>query len=405
MPDILATEGEEHLVDLTPYIFDPDSLPTDMIASTNVSYCRVSGLYLYLNYQPGDGITEDWIGVNVSDGFDYTITTLHVLVQKYNSPPTIVAPSPWVEYVTEDTDYSRSLAELATDIETPSRDIIWNVTAVAAGNPPLFKAFITTRNTLKIIPAPDANGQGSFILVAIDNGGKEDSRTVQVVIKPVNDAPVFDNLPDITMVAGTTKVLDLSKYISDVDNPLAELSLISSSPLANPEGLKLTLFVKPDAIENQDLVQLKVTDGVDTATSEFLVKIVFKPTIPQLIPTIKTTSDKQELIDLKEFVYDKDTPEAALNWEIVGVNQKYFTASIDPNTHMLKINPKATGSGEVTLKVTDPDGGTASQVVKFDITSPEKPLEIPGGIFVLVAFLVVAAVVGITLAAMRRRSR
>jgi hypothetical protein len=207
------------------------------------------------------------------------------------------------------------------------------------------------------------------------------------------------------MVAGTTRYIDLSKYITDVDNALTELKLISSSPLANPEGLKLTIFVKPDAVENQDLIQLKVSDGVDTATTEFLVKIVFKPTIPQLIPTIKTTVDKEKLIDLKEFVYDKDTLEAALNWEIIGVNQKYFTASIDPNTHILKINPKATGSGEVTLKVTDPEGGTASQVVRFDITTAQKPLEIPGAVFVLIAFVVVAAVVGVTLAAMRRRNR
>jgi hypothetical protein len=216
---------------------------------------------------------------------------------------------------------------------------------------------------------------------------------------------MIDHLPDMIMVAGTTKIIDLTKYISDIDNPLSELKLVSSSPLANPEGLKLTVFVKPDAIENQDLVQLKVTDGVDTATSEFLVKIVFKPTIPQLIPAFKTTLGKEKLVDLKEFVYDKDTPEAALNWEIIGVNQKYFTASIDPNTHMLKIDPKAKGSGEVTLKVTDPEGGTASQVVRFDITTEDKPLEIPGAVFVLAAFVVVVAVVGVTLAAMRRRNQ
>jgi hypothetical protein len=404
MPDIMATEGEDHFVDLSPYVYDPDSLQSDMIMSTNVSYCRVSGLNLILNYVHGGGITEDWIALNVSDGFDYTITILHVIVQKYNSPPSIIGPSPWVEYVTEDTDYSRSLAELATDVETPASEVVWNVTAVSAGNPPIFNAFITSRNMLKIIPAPDANGQGSIVLVAIDKGGKEDTRTVQVVVNPINDPPVMEHLPDMMMVAGTTKYIDMSKYISDVDNPLSELKLISSSPLANPEGLKLTVFVKPDAQENQDLVQLKVSDGTDTATSEFLVKIVFRPTIPQLIPTIKTSADKDKLIDLKEFVYDKDTPEAALSWEISGVNQKYFTASIDPNTHILKIIPKSTGSGEITLKVTDPEGGTASQVVRFSINKVDQPMVIPAGIYVLIAFMVVVAVVGVSLAAMRRRS-
>lgn len=403
VPDIRVTEGEEHFFDLSPYVYDVDSRLTDMIVTTSSPYCRVSGLGLNFNYTPGLGIPDDRVAINISDGFDSTVTLLHLLIDKYNTPPRIVSANPWMLYLVEDTEYTQVLTDFGSDLETNATDLVWNVTVINAGNPPMFNAFIINRNTLKVIPAPDQNGQGSLVLVVIDKGGKEDSRTVTVNIQGVNDPPQIAHLPDMKLVAGTSIVVDLSKYITDVDNPLSELKVTTASALATVEGMRMTVFVKSESSENQDIIPISVSDGTDTATSEFLLRIVFPPSIPQLVPAIKTTTDKVKVLDLKEYVFDKDSPEAALNWEIVSMNEKYFTASIDPNTHILKITPKASGKSTMTLRVSDPDGGTASQVVQVSIVKEEKQMVIPTGIYVLIAFVVVAAVVGISLLAMRRK--
>jgi len=242
------------------------------------------------------------------------------------------------------------------------------------------------------------------VLVAIDANGKEDSRTVYVSITPVNDAPVIAKIPDVRLLAGATKTIDLSKYISDVDNSLSDLRLSSSSPMVSVEGLKVTIFVKSDTVENQDIIPIAVSDGLDTSSGEFLLKILFPPSIPQIIPNVKTTEDKVKELDLKEFVLDKDTPEAALKWEVSGVSEKYFSASVDPNTHILKITPKKVGKGEITLTVRDPDGGTQSQVLLVSISEVPKKTEIQSGVWVVVGFVIMAVVVGVALLAMRRRA-
>ena len=397
--EITVTEAMEHYFDLTPYVTDVDSKLDQMLVTTNSSYIRVDGLGIYLNYSTG--MTGETVRITVNDTIDQASTSIKVLVEEYIAPPVIIKQSPWEIMMTEDTDYTEDLTDYAVDQKTPSSDIVWNVTAVSSGNPPLFNAFIINKHTLKIVPAANANGRGTLVLVAINQGGKEDSRTVSVSIQAVNDRPLVTKIPDVRMLAGTSKSIDLSRYITDVDNPISDLRLSSSSPLVSVDGLKLTIFVKADAVDNQDIIPISVSDGLDTSIGEFLLKIQFPPSMPQLIPNIKTSAEKVKSVDLKEFVLDKDTPEAALKWTVTGVSERYFSASVDPNTHILKITPKKAGKGELTLTVTDPDGGWASQVVLVNIAAPPKVDTTPTGLYVILVFVVIAAVVGVAMFAMR----
>jgi hypothetical protein len=86
---------------------------------------------------------------------------------------------------------------------------------------------------------------------------------------------------------------------------------------------------------------------------------------------------------------------------VSGASERYFSASVDPNTPILKITPKKAGKGEMTLTVTDPDGGTASQVVLVSVTAPPQVNTTPTGMYVVAIFIVVAVVVGLALFAMR----
>jgi hypothetical protein len=392
-----------HHFDCTPYITDVDSKIDQMMVMTNSSYVKVDGLGLYFNYSPG--MTGELVKVTVNDTIDQSWTTLKVFVEEYVAPPVITKGSPWEIVMTEDTEYSEDLTGYAVDQKTPSSDIVWNVTAVSAGNPPLFNAFIVNKHTLKIVPAPNAytvpESRCTLVLVAINQGGKEDSRTVTVGIQSVNDAPSVTKIPDVRIMAGSTQVIDLSRYITDVDNPMSDLKLSSPSPLVNVDGMKLTVYVKADAVESQDVVPLLVSDGLDTTAGEFLLRIQFPPSMPQLIPNIKTTSDKVKSVDLRDFVLDKDTPEAALKWTVSGQSDRYFSAAVDPNTHILKITPRKAGRGELTLTVTDPEGGTASQVVLVKIDAVDETPETPTGLYVVAIFVGVAVVVGLALFAMR----
>ena len=403
LPDISVTEGKEHFFDLTPYIIDPDSKLDQMVVSTNSSYIRVDGLGLYLNYTPGL-LTQDSVSITVNDTIDQSKAVLMVYIEPFIAPPVIINPPPWTLVMAEDTEYTMDLTGYAVDEKTNATDMVWNVTAISAGNPPIFNAFIVNKHTLKIVPFPNANGVGSLVLVAINQGGKEDAATVYVTVTPVNDPPVIAKIPDMRILAGTSKTIDLSRYISDVDNALTDLKLSSASPMVSIDGLKVTIFVKSDTVESQDIIPIAVSDGMDTTTGEFLVTIAFPPSMPQLIPMIKTNDATSKVVDLKEYVLDKDTPEAALKWTVSSISDRYFSVYIDPNTHIMKITPKKAGVGAITLTVTDPDGGTSSQLVAVQITATKKTTEIQSGVYVVIGFVVIAVVVGIALFVMRRRA-
>ncbi|MEM2869749.1 MAG: hypothetical protein QW379_04925, partial [Thermoplasmata archaeon] len=404
IPDIRVTEGMEHFLDLSPYITDVDSKLESLTLTTNSSYARVEGLGLYLSYPAG--VEGEVVEINVSDELDYATASFRVFVEEYNKPPEITVPSqpPWNIIMVEDSEYVMYLIDKAVDEETPSDKIVWNVIAVNAGNPPIFRAEIYEQNVLKIVPAPNAYGTGSIVLVAVDEQGKEDSRTVGVQITPINDAPMISRIPDVKMMAGTTKDIDLSMYIMDVDTPLEELRLASSSPLVSVDGLRVRLFVKADTVEREDVIPLTVSDGTDTSMGEFLLRILFPPMIPQDLPDIKVMEDKTFELDLKEYSLDKDTPEAALRWEVGDVNDRYFSATIDPNTHILKITPKRPGRDEITLTVYDPDGGSQTQTILVIVKAVEKKTEFSTGFYVFVGFVVIASVIGVVLFAMRKRA-
>jgi len=395
----MVTEGMEHYFDLTPYISDIDSKLDQMVVSTNSSHIKVDGLGLYMIYPPGS--TGETVKVTVNDTIDEASAVMQVLVEEYIAPPVILRQPPWEIVMTEDTEYSEDLTNYAEDQKTPATDIVWNVTAVSAGTPPIFNAFIINKHTLKVVPAPNANGVGTLVLVAINQGGKEDSRTVTVRVKEVNDAPMVSRIPDVRIMAGTSKTVDLAPFITDVDSPMAELKLHSGSALVSVDGLKVTIFVKADAVENQDVVPVSVSDTYDTSTGEFLLRILFPPPPPPLIPNIKTPADKSKDIDLRDLVLDKDTYEPALKWTVTSSSDRYFSATVDPNTHILKIVPKKAGKGEITLTVTDPDGGTASQVVLVTITEPPKVDTTPTGVYVVGIFVAAALVIGIVMFMMR----
>ncbi len=68
--------------------------------------------------------------------------------------------------------------------------------------------------------SPDSFGVFKVALTVADPGGLADTTTMQVRVKPSNDAPVFANLPEtITFRNNASKRLPMWDFVSDVDDP------------------------------------------------------------------------------------------------------------------------------------------------------------------------------------------
>jgi hypothetical protein len=284
-----VTERNAHLLDLTPYISDVDSPASSLSLSTASPHATVLGLTLVLNYPPG--VANDSLLFNVSDGLNSTAGRVSVRVLPFNAPPGIL-PVPAITFA-EDREYNLTLDGFVLDDLTPASEIVWNVTSVSAGTPPIFRAYISDRSTLRVAGSPDASGSGSLVLVAIDGNGRSDTRTVPVNVTPVNDPPSVARLPVLRVLAGASAPFDLSPFVADTDTPLSSLKVTSSSPLVQDlRGLALTVAVRADASEPEIPLQVSVSDGSETVSAELTVRVLFPPAITPTVPNLRTEENR-----------------------------------------------------------------------------------------------------------------
>jgi len=393
MPRLHLTENKEYLFDMTPYIYDSDSRVEDLTVTTSSEYAVPSGLTLILKYPAG--VLQDLIEINVTDTMNTASRFLEVEIAPFNDPPYIRNIQPFT--TTEDKTARFSLVQFGNDEEDEPSQMTWNVTRVDAGSAAIFNSRIVNGSTLVIEPLPNAFGAGSIQLTLIDSGGKEAFKTVSVTISAVNDPPRISELPDVRVMTDRPWNIDLGRYIADVDSPLSEVRVNADQPQATLDGFMLTLRYPGDFPSNESNVKITASDGIDTTEVTLIVQVTFPPSIKERMPDIVVMSDKTKTVQLSNYGQDREDPEAAMSWEISDINELLFAAYIDPNTHVLTIMPKKAGRDEVTLTLTDSDGGQVTQTLLVTVKEAQKKTEIPLSLIMLAGLMVTAGVLGAVL--------
>jgi hypothetical protein len=120
---------------------------------------------------------------------------------------------------------------------------------------------------------PNLNWYGSEYIWfrAEDSTGALIEQAINVSVNSVNDVPVIATIPQQNGKAKTSWTLDLTQYLSDVDNNLTELQIEADSQYVTVLGHVL-LFDYPSGIKN-DVVTLTVDDGEDSSSATIAVII------------------------------------------------------------------------------------------------------------------------------------
>jgi hypothetical protein len=253
--------------DLFPYVTDVDNDLGELIITTsNPDNVTVAGLEIILLYP------EIWGGsrypytvpltIFVSDGTDSSFQVVTVQVTD-NYPPSVLEKLPDLTF-DEDFQY-----EFAFDLDEYFMD---------ADNDTLF--FVSGQKTIVVtieanhsvtIEAP-LNWFGTEFVTfrAIDLYGALVEDTIQVDVRPVNDAPMVLEIP-YQYVPHRQWTLDLTNYISDVDNDISELNITVDSQYVYAESM--ILFFDYPAGVNQDNITITVSDGASNTTRYILVVI------------------------------------------------------------------------------------------------------------------------------------
>ncbi|MEP6340822.1 Ig-like domain-containing protein, partial [Parasphingorhabdus sp.] len=314
----------------------------------------------------GDGIYS--VTVTADDGNGGTVS--QVFVWEVNNP----APVATDDMATTDEDVPVIIPVLDNDND-PDGDAL-SVTSATAANG---LVTINPDGTITYTPNQDFNGTDTITYTISDGNGGTSTAMVEIIVTPVNDAPVADSpLPNVVGIDGEMASIPTAGNFSDVDG-----DTLTFTAAGLPAGLSIDqdTGLITGTIDNQ---ASQVNGGIYTVTvtaddgNGGTVDSVFTYTVTNPAPT--ATNDIAST--------DEDTPvtvDVLANDNDPDGDDLTVTIATAPNGTVM-INPDGTitytpdqdfnGTDTITYTISDGNGGTSTATVEVTITPVNDPPEV-----------------------------
>lgn len=320
----------------------------------------------------------DWSGTEfatfvVTDDFGFADSArVAVTVQPVNDPPRLMA-APNVRLTSGRQDSSLVIAELATDVEDPSPTLSWTGAEQIS---------IEQRDGRLVLSGPDGwIGTEQIQLQVEDSGGLTATAPLTVTVVPSVPPSLVGAPQRRGMAAGDHFVLNLDDLVVDPDDTDHTLSwsidgqqqlrvLLSGSRAARIEA--------PTDFAGVEILTFTVADPTGESTSfelvVFTAPLSGEPLIAAL-PEISLPIDGVDAsLDLDDYIFDLDHEPAEMEFFLPERND--LELRVDPITRVLTVTPGPTarvGDLELELRILDPDGHEAAQILRLHLTGGLQP--------------------------------
>jgi hypothetical protein len=341
--------------------------------------------------------TTNFIGISLvqltaTTQFDETVSSpLRVIV---DTPPQFSATStPVTVTFVEDRDTTFTLVAIDPDLGT---QLTFATVGVAAN----LKATLgaqqvngdTIRQVVNLSAEPNFFGSGVMRFSVIDQFGLADTIAVQMVVTPINDPPRFIKaFPTVVVAALDQKVLTLSEFVEDIDDPLSSLQFAFTgvdSIAFDVTSNNAQLIIIPVApFQGTRTANVVVSDPANAVAIQSITVTVDPPkeaqppivTVPDLKVSVRAGSDASTTA-LDALVSDIDTPDDQLAWTRSFVPGLEIDAGALGNRQLrISAATDSTGYRTMRLKVTDPTLLTDSLEVRIYASSVATGMPVAGG--------------------------
>jgi hypothetical protein len=288
----------------------------------------------------------------------------------------------------EDTQ-DTSLVLVAVDPDPGAQLTFSSVDTGAAVNTP---AAFDASGRVTFLPRANFSGTETRRFRVADQFGLADTVSVVVEVTPVNDPPEFYNpFPDIEIGALGQRLLNLSAYLRDVDDPFEMLELtftgvdsIAFEPTALNAELRITAVPPFVGTRTATIVAKDTSEAAGITTIRVTVLTPENPQPPVItVPAIKVgvRAGEDTSVALDDYVSDIDTPKNRLIWRAGAVD----LVSIDPlglTQRLLTVSaePDSVGMAVTSATVTDPTALFDSAPVRIYSASPVTGIPVTGGL-------------------------
>jgi outer membrane protein assembly factor BamB len=277
----------------------------------------------------GNGIGE---GLGI-DYFGFNFTTIPFYAPKIDNIPTLKP--------TEDVSFNMDFTSYLSDQDTLKADLILTEDSLYG-----------TLDGFKLTLLYPEGVLRDTINLTVSDGMLSDYQIITVWVKPVNDAPVLGTLAPLELTEDVSYILNVTSYITDVDSPLANLTVYDStySKYVKVQGMEFN-FTYPEGV-TEDLINITVYDSYedelrDTQDLEITIEPVNDPPTIKQLPPVTVKEDGTFKYSVDEFISDVDTPKATL---MVSVDSPYVAVK----GHELTLTyPDSVSTDNLNVKVFD----------------------------------------------------
>lgn len=284
---------------------------------------------------------------------------------------------------------SQSMAEDSTlivnlsvsDAETPSGLVVTAVSSDPALVPAsgLSVGGTSVSPILVVKPAPDASGKAQVTVTVTDPAGATAVQTFQLVVTPVNDAPVIGRINPVTIMedSGTVQV---PVTVTDVDSPLSNLTLTGSSSDPAIVGRVVLSGSAPNFVASLTpstnafgtvIITLVASDGQATSSTTFPLVITPVNDAPVVASLANLTVDEDSgPVIVPVTLSDVDSAAETVNLSATPSNPGLVSSITSGGSGLVRtlvigLVPNAFGMSTITVVAND--GLTNSAPVSFQL--------------------------------------
>jgi len=250
-----------------------------------------------------------------------------------------------------------------------------------------------TYEATHLIARGTAFGSLTYTFTAVDAAGNSAS-TAPAWVAIGNIVPALEVQEAWVVVEGQEGALDLSPYLSDGNDPVANLTVSTEDPDVTVAGH--VLRVRYDAWRADRVFTVTVSDGESTSTADITLKVVNvndAPVIAGVAPANGTKYKEGEPVPFNATAADEDGDALTYTWKLEGV-------AIGQGRE-LQYKDLEAGEHTVVLEVSD-GTATVSRSVQVVVEKRKGEKETPGPSAVA-ALLALAAAAGVGWGSGRRR--
>jgi hypothetical protein len=269
IPDLLVHFDMDYYFDTSFYITDSDNELWELtLRTSDPEHIQISpnnNLGIILNYPKSLlGITSEVI-LMVSDGMLETSKMITVtVIPEY--PPELIKKLPDVSFNEDEVLIDNF------DLDNHFLDLDNDTLYYTTGNK-MIEITIDPEHQVSFFSPQDWFGTEEVTFRATDPIGALVEDSIFVTVISVNDPPILDPLPHITLNETETLELDLQPYITDVDTNASNLLIYVDNDNVFVSGTSLVLF---GAKELSGEVHIVISDGYLKTSGTLYVKVNLK---------------------------------------------------------------------------------------------------------------------------------